>query len=173
MSVYPDLRESTTTKQKTVKIQRAEKDGGAMPQQPQTRLSKKTIACIDNGLFLSVARILGESFGKVYYVTSDQSAFPNPNVGRIGVGYPEIEVCNDLFDVIDKVDMLAYFDVNRGPEQSYFRKQGMPVWGSGPAEDLELDREMLADGRGTAREVSYLQWAIRSREGYHGTSGIS
>jgi hypothetical protein len=122
-----------------------------MPQQPQTRISNKTIAVVDNGLFLSAARVLGESFGKVYYITADQSAFPNPNVGRIGVGYPEIEVCNDLFDVIDKVDMLAYLDVNRGPEQAFFRKLGVPVWGAGLSEDLELDRKlfknMLAERR--------------------------
>jgi hypothetical protein len=105
-----------------------------------TNLSNKSILVVDNGLFCEMARTLAQSFGKVYYCYPSPAAFPTLNAAMIGYGFEGVTLAKDPFDVIDTVDMVCYPDIGFGSQQDYLRERGMPVWGAGKAEELELDR---------------------------------
>jgi hypothetical protein len=107
-----------------------------------TDLSKKSVLCWDHGLFLSFALRMGAKggFGKVYYHNATRSGRPSFNELSVGEGYEEITVVKNPWDVIDKVDVVAFPDVLDGDLQVYLRKLGYNVWGAGKGDELELYR---------------------------------
>lgn len=107
----------------------------------KTDLSKLTVCVVDCGLFVSIARKLGQTFGKVYYHVPWISAFPKMNQAFIGYGCPEIELLEDPFgDAFDEIDLWCFFDDYFGPMQVYLASLGKRVWGARMGEEMELDR---------------------------------
>ena len=108
----------------------------------KTDLSSKSILVQDNGLFLNFALRMAEpgGFGKVYYVNNWRRGRPSFNEIAVGKGYDGIEVLKHEWDVMDKVDVIAFPDVLDGDRQVYLRRHGYKVWGSGKGEELELYR---------------------------------
>jgi hypothetical protein len=114
-------------------------------------LKEKTALVIDNGMYFETARSLAKSFGKVYYFCEYHSAYPGIDKAAIGNEYrqghalhsfDDLPVCRitELWDVIDSVDIAVFPDVGNGDLAEYLRKQGIPVFGAGCGEVLELGR---------------------------------
>lgn len=103
-------------------------------------LSKKTCCVVDNGLFVEVASRLTRDFKEVYYYSPYKSSYPKLSDSMIGEGLPGVTRVYDLWDIEDKIDLWYFADVNDGDLQSFLRREGRRVWGSGDAQFLELDR---------------------------------
>lgn len=100
----------------------------------------QTVCFIDNGLFVDFARVIGAQCKKAYYWTPWQSAFPSSNSLLPGDGFDELERVIWLWDAIEKSDLVIVMDVYFGDLTAFLRKRGIPVWGGGPAEWIELNR---------------------------------
>ena len=105
----------------------------------------KSVLVYDYGLFQHVATKLAESFGSVMYYVPNESPYPKPNIEYIGVGLAGVERVYDLWARIEESDLIVFPDVRSGGMQTYLRKLGYRVWGSGYAERLELERESAKD----------------------------
>ena len=100
----------------------------------------KTVAVIDNGLFVEIAATLAKSFGKVYYFSPWRGAFPKSNARLVGTGIKGVTRCNDYHDIIDEVDLWIFPDVYYSGIQLDLEARGKRVWGSRKGEELELNR---------------------------------
>lgn len=103
-------------------------------------LSTKTVLVIDGGIFIEFAIRLARDFKKVYYFSSWKSEYPLSKDDMIGVGVPGIERISEVYDYIDKVDMIAFPSIYNGDWQSYLVKKGYRVFGSRKGDQLERDR---------------------------------
>lgn len=95
---------------------------------------------IDNGLFVSFARLLGKTFKKVYYYSPWQSSFPRSNQLIPGDGFDEIERVNFPLDKADDVDLWVFLDLYHCDLQDYLISKGARVWGARHGEEMELYR---------------------------------
>ncbi len=100
----------------------------------------KTVCVWDNGLFIELAIRLSKDFGKVRYYLPWKAAYPRSSLAIIGKGVEGIERVLDFWDIVDSTDLFVFPDVYDGDVQTYLRKNGKRVWGSGAGEDIELDR---------------------------------
>lgn len=103
-------------------------------------LKNKTIAVIDNGLFVSFARMLGRHFKKVYYYSPWQSSAPRSRNVSVGVGFDEIERCNFILNKADDIDLWVFLDLYHLDMQLFLEDHGARVWGGRNGEELELYR---------------------------------
>lgn len=103
------------------------------------------VLVIDNGLYVELALTLGRSelFDQVGYFTEWREDFPYTKERVIGAGFDEIVREMDLFDAIEEYEAFVFPDNYWAGLQRALRANGMPVWGSGDAEELELDRTYL------------------------------
>jgi hypothetical protein len=114
-------------------------------------LKDKTLLVVDNGLFFELALTMARSYKKVYYYIEWKDAYPGMAKAVIGTewkngkqldtfdGLP-FERVENMFDYIDKADVIFFPDIYNGDLIEYLRKQGKPVFGSGRGEELELER---------------------------------
>ena len=111
-------------------------------------LKDKSILFYDYGLFTNIAQRLSRDYAKVYYHTPRESNYPLPNRYMIGDGIDGLIRCDEdsLWDVIDKVDLIAFPDTGEGALQERLRREGKRVFGCGRSERLELDRAWLREG---------------------------
>jgi hypothetical protein len=110
-----------------------------------TDISTKKILFFDRGYYTFIAKKLAESFGKVYYYFHQSEAFPKSNIKHIGNGITDLDIVDDFWNVIDKVDAIVFMGCYDGSLQHWLRKKGYRVFGSGLSEKVELDREYLLD----------------------------
>lgn len=103
-------------------------------------LKEKTICVVDNGLFVSFARMLAKGFKKVYYYTPWQSSFPRSQSLRVGDGFDDIERVNFPLDKADEIDLWVFLDLYHADLQVYLEDKGARVWGARHGEELELNR---------------------------------
>lgn len=103
-------------------------------------VKKKTVMVIDNGLYVSFARILAKGFGKVYYHTPFASSFPSTRQLCVGGGFDDIERCDFPLAIADKVDLWIFLDLYHYDLQLYLEKHGARVWGARRGEEMELHR---------------------------------
>lgn len=95
---------------------------------------------VDNGMNVDLARFLGKTYDKVFYFSPWQTDTPFLHDMAIGSGFPEIERVKSWLSKIDDVDIIVFPDLYYAEEQKWLRANGYAVWGSGDAEELELDR---------------------------------
>lgn len=104
-------------------------------------LKTKTICVVDNGLFVSFARMLAKDFAKVYYACPMwHSSFPRSQQLRVGTGFDDIEYVKFPLSVADKVDRWVFLDLYYSDLQLYLEDNGARVWGARLGEELELYR---------------------------------
>lgn len=104
--------------------------------------TKDVVACVvDFGLFQSVAHALAKGCNRVLYHNYEQEGFPTINKKLIGDGFEDVEVCHDIWEVKDEVDLWVFPDIQLSGLQKELESQGKAVWGSRLADSLELDRE--------------------------------
>jgi hypothetical protein len=106
-------------------------------------LSTKTVLVIDKGLYLPLARKIGESAAKVKYYLQDDKSYPDSPLRLIGTGFEEAERIykNDLPKAKNEADLICFFDTYDGAEADDLREKGHTVFACGQkAEQWELDR---------------------------------
>jgi hypothetical protein len=107
-------------------------------------LSDRCVCVVDHGLFVELAIRLSRDFGKVYYtVPSWERGFPLINDAIIGNGFDEITWVDEIWDVIDEVDLFVFPDVLHSGLQLHLESMGKRVWGSRKADTLEIRRAHL------------------------------
>ena len=112
----------------------------------KTNLRTKTAMVIDFGLFVEIAITISKDFKKVYYHNpSWKGGFPKMNSYNIGYGIKEIELCHDMWDIYDEIDIFIFPDIYNGDLQLYLQKQGKLVFGGRKGEDGELYRQDYKD----------------------------
>ena len=116
-------------------------------------LHEKTALVIDNGLFAEFALQMARPFKRVYYFCEFRSAFPGIDKAAVANEYlngheqhsfdglPLYRITN-LFEVLDQggIDIVIFPDVGNGDLAEHIRGLGIPVFGSGRGEVLELWR---------------------------------
>ncbi|MBX0311085.1 MAG: hypothetical protein JHC31_04685 [Sulfurihydrogenibium sp.] len=95
------------------------------------------------GIEFSHILALAEAGVEVYYYTDFISTFPSFDDFATGYGFPNIKKVHDPFTYIDKVDLIANFDVLNGDLFEYLKKKGYKIFGGGVATELELNRRAL------------------------------
>lgn len=105
-----------------------------------TNLKTKTVMVMDNGLFVSFARMLAKDFGKVYYHAPWITSFPRSQTLAVGAGFDEIERVKFPLDKADEVDLWVFLDLYYHDLQAYLVEKGARVWGARRGEEMELHR---------------------------------
>jgi hypothetical protein len=105
-----------------------------------TEYGSKSVAVVDNGLFLELSRTLAASFGKVYYTSNWVASFPKSSHYELGEGYAEIERVDDIWDIVNDVDLFVFPDIYQGNLQRYLVDQGKRVFGSRNGDEIETLR---------------------------------
>lgn len=105
-----------------------------------SEFSDKTVCVVDNGLFVSIAEKLSESFGRVLYWMPWVNGFPKSNQLIVGEGIEGIERIRYLWDHVDEVDLFVFPDVYFGDIQEELARRGKRVFGARSGDLLELDR---------------------------------
>lgn len=103
-------------------------------------LKTKTICVVDNGLFVSFARMLAKGFKKTYYYSPWQSSFPRSQQLMVGDGFDDIERINFPLDKADEIDLWVFLDLYQSDLQIFLESKGAKVWGARKGEELELYR---------------------------------
>ncbi len=104
-------------------------------------LKTKTICVIDNGLFVSFARMLSRGFKKTYYHCAPwRQSFPKSQQLRVGSGFDDIEHIRYPLLKADEIDLWVFLDLYHSDLQCYLEDHGARVWGARRGEELELHR---------------------------------
>lgn len=106
-----------------------------------TEYSTKSVAVVDNGCFSELATTLASSFGKTYYTSPWVADYPTSYKTELGEGFPDYERVNDIWEIVDDVDLFIFPELYQGPLQEYLAGKGKRVWGSRNGDELELYRK--------------------------------
>lgn len=99
-----------------------------------------TALVYDHGLFIPLARALAKTYKRVLYHTPAERAFNRVNEWVVGDGFPDIELCEDIWPAKDEIDLFIFPDIQHSGLQLELEKQGKAVWGSRAGDSLELKR---------------------------------
>lgn len=106
--------------------------------------SHKTVMFADlGGDYVHLAEAVIEDFAEILYWTPSDASFRRARDLLPGIGIEGIERVDDLFDHLDRADLVVFPDVGYAGLQGFLRARGMPVFGSGDADRLERDRAFL------------------------------
>jgi hypothetical protein len=133
---------------------------------PLKPASEVVALVVDNGLFVDIARTLGRTFKKVYYCCPWINSFPKPHVAWVGKGFPEIEVIDDPFQVVDQIDLAVFPDIYFGWLQVHLERLGIAVWGGRHGDLMEIDRA------GAKRVMKRAGLAVTPYVVVHGTAEL-
>lgn len=106
-------------------------------------LYESTVAVIDHGLFIHVARRMARDCKKVYYWTPWERSFPMIREANIGGGFSDIERIDDFWPVKSEVDFWVFPDIGFSGLQAELKSQGCKVFGAGDGDTLEIFRGKL------------------------------
>lgn len=100
----------------------------------------RTALVFDHGLFVELAIRLARDFKRVLYYSPWMKGFPTVNDCVIGDGFRSIERVDDIWDVLDEVDVFVFPDIQHSGLQLHLEQMGKNVWGSRKGDKLELQR---------------------------------
>ena len=117
-------------------------------------LSGKKVLVRDQGLYLHLARKIGEKVGECMYYMDDPNPYPDSDKASIGVGFPEITRVYNWKKALKKADMVFFPDVYDGEDlqqdlydltevDGRVKARKLPVAGSLGSEKAELDRKFF------------------------------
>ncbi len=116
----------------------------------------RSVAVVDNGIYGALAQKLSETFGKVFYTSPWVADYPVSSHTEVAEGFSDFERVDDIWGIVDDVDLFVFPDSHQGPLQEYLaewqwpytdelgehlEKHGKRVWGSRRGDELELYRE--------------------------------
>lgn len=93
----------------------------------------------DFGLFTYLYERLAKAYKTELY-TQWESPFPTSDRFVIGQGLKDIKKLMSFEKDLKGVDLVTFFDFYKGELQEDLRSRGIPVFGGGRAEELEVDR---------------------------------
>lgn len=102
--------------------------------------SSKSACVVDNGVFCEIARSLSNTFGHVFYTSPWITDYPSSYKTELGEGFPNFERVDDIWEIVDDVDLFVFTDLHNGPLQEYLVSKGKRVFGSRNADELECER---------------------------------
>lgn len=103
--------------------------------------SQVTALVVSNGLDVSLAVKLAETYKRVFFWVPKDDEFPRINDGMIGVGMGKVEVIDNPWGKpYDETDLWVFPDLGFGEMQLFLESQGKTVWGSRNGEEMEQDR---------------------------------
>ncbi len=106
-----------------------------------TDFGNKTFRIIDNGLYVSFARMLTkQGVGRVEYYSPWQGAFPRSQQLLIGDGFDDIYRVTYPLQDADSVDLWVFLDVYHSDLQLYLESNGCRVFGTRKGDEMELHR---------------------------------
>ena len=108
-------------------------------------LKDKKALIIDFGYFTEVAVTLAKSFGHVWYYCFWEEACPTWHKYIVGSGMENVEKVWNIWDYINEADVVVFPHVYQGALQRYLRGLGIPVFGSGMGEGMELYRDRMKE----------------------------
>lgn len=102
----------------------------------------KTCLCYDYGNSLCVPTRLARDTKTLYFRPWKDGGATTSHKLMIGFGLQPLERVRNFWNAVNyaKPDFLCFTDVLDGDIQVDLRKRGLPVWGAGTGEDLELYR---------------------------------
>lgn len=106
----------------------------------KVNLKTKTVLCIDNGMYTAFCKTLSRYFKEVLYYTEYKLPFPTIVKFAIGYGFEEMTRVVNLFEAVDKADVIFIPDIYLGDMSTYIQQSGKPVFGSMMGEELEMYR---------------------------------
>lgn len=106
----------------------------------KTTMIDKTALVFDHGLFVELAVRLARDFQKVYYHSPWMKGFPCINDCVIGDGFRTVDRCDDIWAVLDEVDVFVFPDIQHSGLQLHLESISKRVWGSRKGDSLELKR---------------------------------
>lgn len=117
----------------------------------KVNLKQKNILILDHGLFFEVALKLADYYGKVYYFSPWQSAYPEMDLAVIGTEWKNgkrlntfdgknVERVDNPHDILHDIDICYSTDVYYGSFIELLEAAGIPCVGAGKGEVLELNR---------------------------------
>lgn len=107
-------------------------------------LTNKTILFYDlSAGYTHMAEAVVGEFKSVRYYSIWDEAFPSVRKYIPGTGLEGIERVFDFFDALEDADLVVFPDVGQAGLQEWLRRQGVAVFGSGSASQLERDRWFL------------------------------
>src|ERR1035437_10221407 len=99
------------------------------------------ILVVDHGLCTEAAIKLAEDGHTVGYHTPAYAlAFPKCVNSAMGLGLKGLERVDNFWSAVDRADLIVSFDTFSQDELDYCLKHKKPIFGPGPAENLEHDR---------------------------------
>lgn len=101
------------------------------------------VLVIGTGIEFSHVLALAEAGVETYYYTDFVSSFPSFDDFASGYGFTNIKKVHNPFSYIDKVDLIANFDVLNGDLFEFLKKKGYKTFGGGVSTELELNRRAL------------------------------
>ena len=107
------------------------------------QISEAVCCVIDDGMFMSFAQKLGESFKEVLYWTPWEKPYPKMNDRLIGYGMDNITRVNSFWEHFDEIDIFVFPCVYFGDLQEHIESLGKRVWGSRRGEEMELYRDWM------------------------------
>ena len=98
--------------------------------QYKVNLKDKVILVYDYGSFIELAiRLIGH-YKEVLYYCPYKDGFIKSSKWRIGTGIPGLTRVDDFWEVLDKVDVFVFPDINDGDLQEHLVDIGKRVFGS-------------------------------------------
>ena len=108
--------------------------------QYKVNLKDKVILVYDYGSFIELAiRLIGH-YKEVLYYCPYKDGFIKSSKWRIGTGIPGLTRVDDFWEVLDKVDVFVFPDINDGDLQEHLVDIGKRVFGSRCGDELETKR---------------------------------
>lgn len=104
-------------------------------------LKTKSVCIVDNGSFQELAGKLSESFGATYYTSPWVADYPSSFHVELGEGFSDYERIDDIWGIVDDVDLFVFTDLHQGPLQEYLTSKGKRVWGGRNGDELEVNRK--------------------------------
>ena len=101
---------------------------------------RKKVLIIDHGIFTSFAQRLARMFDVFYFVPYADRSFPKLNPAIVGSGMEGVERVEDMWRMVNEVDLIVFPDVGFYQLQDFLRAAGYKVWGAGLGEKLEVQR---------------------------------
>lgn len=99
-----------------------------------------TCCVVDRGTFFPICQRLARGMKKVYYHKPIGDSFEAFASGALGDGHDDIELVADFWRIKDEIDLFVFPDCVDGGLQVELESQGIPVWGSKMAGELETMR---------------------------------
>lgn len=103
-----------------------------------------TFLVYDHGMVgVPMAERLSRQMKHGYVFTEWEKGFSSINDYVTGNGFENFDRCDDIWEVLDEVDLFVFPDIQHSGLQLHLEKMGKAVWGSRKGDQQEQNRELF------------------------------